>query len=368
MGEDNEISFTYQTSLSDNVRAEAIDTASITELRSLLRAFGMPSFELVSKHTTARDASGEDDAVDLASWTKVFLIVSVKPDLFWTHSNSRQRAALDCKRREFLSYITQCTVEQSEEDLSEECEAVELSADTLKQRGLELVDSLLSIRTSPSKHWRDIRSWFLGLSVSDKWCLLSTQTPIVGKSIKHHYKFFAHEITRFVPAAAQDDSILGGFESLTALHHFKHGAALSMPGTSLKTYEYVESCWATKYPFLRAVMSAQISAKGEQKLSVRPTYSACHELRLILSAATSATSKLASALGHSRANFSLTSLAELEKRNACTGPGKVIVSLDLASWSPGFNRQRHRPRLLGSLKTYSCNGNDYDCNCSNSKK
>eukprot|EP00971_Amphidinium_carterae_P307639 6113809-Amphidinium_carterae.1 len=49
MGEDNEISFTYQTSLSNKVRAEAVDTSSITELRSLLRAFGMPSFELVSK-------------------------------------------------------------------------------------------------------------------------------------------------------------------------------------------------------------------------------------------------------------------------------------------------------------------------------
>eukprot|EP00971_Amphidinium_carterae_P261566 5189087-Amphidinium_carterae.1 len=96
-------------------------------------------------------------------------------------------------------------------------------------------------------------------------------------------------------------------------------------------------------------MTAQVSSKGEQKLTVRPTYSACHELKLILSAATSATSKLAGALGHSRVNFSLTSLADHERANSKVGPGKIIVSLDLASWPPGFHRQRHRLRLLGSL-------------------
>eukprot|EP00971_Amphidinium_carterae_P061898 1225903-Amphidinium_carterae.1 len=122
----------------------------------------------------------------------------------------------------------------------------------------------------------------------------------------------------------------------------KNGSALCIPGCGLRTHEYVEACWSTRHPYTRDIIAAQVSAKGEQKLAVKPTYSASHELRLVLSAATSATR-------HSKANFSLRALADHEKDSSRTGPGKIIVSLDLASWSPGFNRQRHRLRLLGSL-------------------
>eukprot|EP00971_Amphidinium_carterae_P163491 3241959-Amphidinium_carterae.1 len=77
----------------------------------------------------AKNTSDERDAVGTAAWTKVLLIASCKPELLWRHSNSRKRATLESKAGEFLAYARQCTMEQTDEDLSEECGAVDMTAD-----------------------------------------------------------------------------------------------------------------------------------------------------------------------------------------------------------------------------------------------